>query len=290
MKIKYNIYSGAGNDFVMINNIDKKIPFEQQEQITQFICDKYFTYIDGVIFVELPESDAASLRMNYFNRDGSYGAMCGNGARCTVQFGKSNNLLSTDKFNLEAVEKIYRAEILRNEKVKIYFPFTENYRLHQEINLQLDEYRLSEVHWIYVGSEHIVVFIKNFSPEINSLEDIPVNTWGKIIRESDLFKPQGANVNFVKQISNDELQIRTYERGVERETLACGTGLISSAIISSLLGFVKPPVKVLVQSGEQLETDFSINGKMIENISLSGSAEFIDRGEIELAEMFFRNN
>jgi diaminopimelate epimerase len=106
--LKYEIFSGAGNDFVMINNIEHIIPFDRQSELTADICGKLFKDIDGVIFLEKPERSEASIRMNYFNRDGSYGAMCGNGARCITGFAYEHGFINEKTFNIEAVNRIYK--------------------------------------------------------------------------------------------------------------------------------------------------------------------------------------
>lgn len=273
MKIKFEIYSGAGNDFIMVNNCSVVVPFEQQAEWTENICKDY-PKIDGVIFADKPLSADAKIRMNYYNRDGSYGAMCGNGARCTAQFAIDHNIISHSAFNLEAVDKLYRADILGNNIVRIHFPDVTDYKLNQSI--QTDDISLQNIHWMQVGSEHIVVYIDEISnPETNSLDNISINEWGSYLRYHEQFQPKGGNVNFVQILSKNEIRIRTYERGVERETLACGTGIVSSAIISCLLGKTNPPVKVKVQSGEWLEVDLKINGDIIENVTLTGSARKI---------------
>jgi diaminopimelate epimerase len=278
--MKYSVYSGAGNDFVMINNWDNEVPFEKQSDFALKICKEQFPEIDGVIFADKPKEKESLIRMNYFNRDGSYGAMCGNGARCIVQFSIDEGLVNQSVFNLEAVGKTYKAKIKGNNIVKISFPPPSEIKL----NIVLEDKAL-KVNWVKVGSEHIVLFIKEEANKkvlnASSLDDVKVNELGKELRFSRQFQPKGANVNFADIISENEIRIRTYERGVERETLACGTGIISSAVVSSLLGKVNPPVKVLVQSGEWLTVDFkNINGK-ISNLSLEGSARKIGEGELE---------
>ena len=276
----YKIYSGAGNDFVMINNWDNTVPFEQQGDFTRKICDEQFPEIDGVIFVDKPLGKEASVRMNYFNRDGSYGAMCGNGARCIAQYSADENLVNENSFNLEAVDKTYRAGIKGNNIVKINFPPPFEIKL----NIVIEDKALN-INWIQVGSEHIVLFIKDDANKkilnVASLDDVKVNELGKELRFHKHFRPKGANVNFTDVLSENEIRIRTYERGVERETLACGTGIISSAIVSSLLGKVYPPVKVLVQSGERLMVDFVNDKGNISSLSLEGSARKIGEGEIK---------
>ncbi len=281
--MKFSIYSGAGNDFVMINNWDNHVLFDKQKDLTIKICEEKFKQIDGVIFLDKPLGTEASLRMSYYNRDGSYGAMCGNGARCIAQYALDECVIASDKFTLETVDKLYNAEVKGNNIVKIHFPPPDDYKLNIEITSVINKRSLN-LNWVRVGSEHIVLFISDKENKItlavNNLDEAKINEWGKELRFQKRFEPKGANVNFVDVISGSEIRIRTYERGVERETLACGTGIISSAIIANLLGKVSPPVKVLVQSGERLEVDFKNNNGKILGLSLEGSARKIDEGEL----------
>jgi diaminopimelate epimerase len=278
--MKYEIYSGAGNDFVMINNLNGTIAENNEAGYTVKICEERFKEIDGVIFADKPRKKDALIRMSYYNRDGSFGAMCGNGARCTAQYAIDNNIINIRSFMLEAVDKLYTAEIISQGIVKIGFPAVTDYKLSVHVELG-KELTISKLHWMNVGSEHIMVFIEDaVNPKISSLNRIDINRWGSMLRFHESFQPNGANVNFVKVTGANELRIRTYERGVERETLACGTGIISSAITAGLLGEVKPPVSVLVESGEKLTVGFYINGTVIDNVSLTGTAKKIGEGEI----------
>ena len=137
-----------------------------------------------------------------------------------------------------------------------------------------------------IGSDHLVILIKdkpNFSVfQSHSLDDINVNLTGSMLRYHPKFQPRGTNVNFVEILSSNELRVRTYERGVERETLACGTGIISSALITAMLNRTNPPIKVLSQSGEWLEVDFKIDKNEISNLSLQGSAKKIGEGGMDI--------
>lgn len=278
--MKYEIYSGAGNDFVIINNLNGTVPENKQAELTIKICENYFKEIDGVIFIDKPKSKDASVRMSYYNRDGSFGAMCGNGARCTAKYGMESGIIKEKTFMLEAVDKIYSAAIISENTVKIGFPPVNDYKLnlHIEIGKTLT---LLKLHWMNVGSEHIVVFINDImNPKYSSINDVKVNEWGSLLRFHDSFQPKGANVNFVQLEGENKLKLRTYERGVERETLACGTGIISSAITAGLLGYVKSPVNVEVQSGETLEVEYKINGSVIDDVTLEGSAKKIGEGEL----------
>lgn len=280
----YKIYSGAGNDFVMINNWNNIVPFEKQKEFTVKICNEKFKQIDGVIFLDKPQGKDASIRMNYYNRDGSYGAMCGNGARCIAQFAIDDEIVKLKAFSLEAVDKIYKAELKGNNIVKIHFPPPAGYILNIEVISKISESYLN-LHWVQVGSEHIVLFINDEENiealGIKNLDEAKIDEWGSELRFHAKFQPEGANVNFADSISDNEIRIRTYERGVERETLACGTGIISTAIISNLLGITSAPVKILVQSGEWLTVDFKNDNGKITELSLEGSAKKIDEGELD---------
>ncbi len=278
--MKYEIYSGAGNDFIMINNWENIVPLDGQSEFSAKICAEKFKDIDGVIFLDKPLLSGSQIRMNYYNRDGSYGAMCGNGARCTAQFALAEGIVKNDSFILEAVDKTYRADVAGKERIKIYFPDGIIYKtgLHTDTG---EDLKVAKINFINVGSEHIVLFINEIeTPAVNSLEEVDVQNWGSVLRYHNDFQPKGANVNFVQILGAGKIQIRTYERGVERETLACGTGIVSSAVISNIVRDVKPPVTVLVQSGEELKVDFEVAGNAVTGVTLEGSARKIGEGEI----------
>jgi diaminopimelate epimerase len=289
--MKYQIYSGAGNDFVIIDNRDRSVPFDRQEEFTKEICSKQFKEIDGVIFLENPQNKNASIRMNYYNRDGSYGAMCGNGARCTARFAHEKRILDGKEFNIEAVDKVYRAEMLDKNLVRISFPSPSEYKLNLHVKVHLGpqeqkdpQFSILKVHWMEVGSEHFVLFLDDeenrASLGINSLDEVKVNEWGRQLRHHIGFDPPGANVNFAQLMDGNKIKVRTYERGVERETLACGTGIISTAVISNLIYKINPPINILSQSGEYLTVNFRNADGQIMNLSLEGSAKRISEGEI----------
>lgn len=273
--IEFEIYSGAGNDFIMIDNLDGKIPFDNEKEFAVKICSERFKDIDGVIFVEKPKLVGSLIRMNYYNRDGSYGAMCGNGARCISQYAFDKGFIKDKVFNLEAVDRTYKAEILGSNIVRISFPTVSDYKLNLKIDAELGKgLKKLNVSWMQVGSEHIVLFPDENKEALgtHNLDEIKVNEWGSMLRHHEDFQPAGANVSFVELISDNKIRIRTYERGVERETLACGTGIISSAIVSCLLKNLKPPIEAHSQSGEWLAVDFEMGEVEVENITLQGSA------------------
>jgi len=283
----YEIYSGAGNTFVMINNLNWnfQIPLYKQDEFAREICRDYFKEVDGVIFADKPVTYGSNVRMNYYNRDGSFGAMCGNGSRCLAMYIYKNGIISGKEIILEAVDDLYKAEIINDKNVKITFPEPKEVRFNITIKAELNG-GLKElvVNYADVGSDHIVLFMDD---EVNkaalgscSVDEIDINYIGVTLRNHYEFLPRGVNVNFVQPLSENEIKIRTYERGVERETLACGTGIVSSGIVSALRGKVKTPVKVLVQSTEQLIVDFGFRDGRISDLSLTGSAIKISEGRI----------
>lgn len=285
-RLRYEIYSGAGNDFIIINNSEINLSDELQKRFTEKICMEKFTEIDGVIFVEKSRDDRELIKMKYYNRDGSYGAMCGNGARCTAMFVFLHKITSNKSFTIEALNRLYKAELKDEGNVKIFFPEPEEIKLDIDITVDFGGLKKLNVDYVNVGSDHVIVFLDDESNQDvlggKDLYKLDINFYGRIIRFNSEFEPRGCNVNFVIPTGRSDLRIRTYERGVERETLACGTGVISSAIASVFRNKVQLPVKTKVRSGEILEVDFIFSHSRIMELSLTGSAKKISEGMIEL--------
>ena len=217
-------YSGAGNTFVLLDacsSLDK-------EQIQQ-ICSSQ--EVDGLL--QLLPSAVADARMRIFNRDGSEAEMCGNGLRCAVF-----HLNLPHTCHIETLAGIHSGERLGPD-VSISLSQPHGLKLHLSENL----------HFLNTGVPHAILFT-------DDLEHLDVALIGKKIRESEIFAPAGTNVNFVK-LEEQGLSIRTYERGVEAETLACGTGAAASALIASKLYFLPSPISVRVRSGEDLKIYFN---------------------------------
>jgi diaminopimelate epimerase len=285
MTIKYELYSGAGNDFVMIDNITEGITLDKQKELTIKLCNENFPGIDGVIFADKPVMPGSSLRMNYYNRDGSFGAMCGNGARCISMFAHKHGMITERLFNIEAVNDIYSVEITDKDNVKIGFPGPKEVRSDLLIDTELNgEAKPLHVSFVNVGSDHIVLFIDE---EINKIalscrhmDELDVDSIGRALRFNKEFQPNGGNVNFAEILPGGKLRLRTYERGVERETLACGTGIVSTGIIAILKKGFTSPVNVQVQSGETLKVECRIEAGQIMDLSLTGSAKKIGEGEL----------
>lgn len=274
--MNYTKYSGAGNDFLILNNLDDKI-VDRSRMTTELVLRERHRF-DGVIYVE--ESDIADFKMNYFNRDGSGNALCGNGLRCTAQYISDNKMSDKNEMTLEGVGKIFSAKLSGNNMVSIGFPPPEKIKLKFKLKVQFIEWwQLINCSYIDIGSPHAVIFIDDIEkPVVKNINDVPVEEWGRNIRMHKDFAPEGVNAQFVQVLSKDksEIAMRSFERGVEAETLACGTGAISSAIVSFALRELKPPVIVHTKSGNVLTVDFSIIENKIRNLTLTGPAVRID--------------
>lgn len=276
--MEYKKYSGAGNTFLMVNNIDGGIT-NHREIVLDLTGIKGNEKFDGVIFVE--SSDIADFHMNYYNKDGTGNALCGNGLRCTARYIENNKLSEQKIITLEAVGRIYKSEILNDGQISISFPPPNYIKLNLNLKVNFSEWwQQLRMHYVDVGSPHIVLFIKDIrNPIIKHLYEVNINDWGRNIRMHKDLMPEGANVNFVelKSYERSELEIRSYERGVEGETLACGTGAVSTAIVAYSVYDIIPPVKILTKSGEYLTVDFKAEDGKISNLSLAGNAKEIKK-------------
>ena len=269
MKIAFHKMNGSGNDFILIDNRNLDISLSVEK--IAFLCHRQRGIgSDGLLLVENGKQEN-SFRFRYYNADGKEAEMCGNGARCfslyisKILFGKNTK----EKIILETLSGKCETEILENNQVKVKMPPITDIQTHLSIEGK-------RMHYLNTGVPHIVQFVDN-------LKKIEINKEGYYWRNHLQFQPQGANVNFVSLMGEEKIQIRTYERGVEKETLACGTGAIASALISHLIHQIKTPIKVKVQNGDNLLINLkkTSNDKWKE-IEITGPAEFNFSGKIEL--------
>ena len=267
-------YSGAGNKFIILENLEGNYT-DLSKTVTDLTSKVENAETDGVIFLE--KSEIADFKMNYFNKDGTGDALCGNGLRCTMKYISDNNYSEKNELKLEAVSKIYECKIIDENKISVIFPPPLKVKTNFKLKVHFQEWwELLNCSYVDCGSPHIVIFIDEIEkPKVNNLEEVNISEWGRNIRMHKDLMPEGANVNFVKVISNEksELEIRSFERGVEGETLACGTGAISSALIYFILRNPIKPISVLTRSGEYLFIDFEIENKKLVNVKLAGNAE-----------------
>ena len=268
-KIPFMKLSGAGNDFVIINNLNKIVDGKDSEFVNfvSKLCERRMSVgADGVLLVE-PAEDI-DFRMRYFNADGGEVETCGNGARCIAKFAYINGIVSTQmRFLTNA--GIYEAEIV-GDGVKVRMSDPTDIRINVPLRL---EGGVHKVGFANSGVPHVVFFA-------DDLEGTDVFDLGQQTRYHNDFKPAGTNANFIRIHSQEFIEIRTYERGVENETLACGTGSVASAIVSATLGKVKSPVSVKTASGVVLKIHFELKNDKAENVYLEGDARVIFAGKL----------
>jgi len=257
MKLAFKKYQGAGNDFIIIDNRKKEFNPNNSTLINK-LCDRRFGIgADGLILIG--ESREQDFEMKYFNSDGFEGSMCGNGGRCSADFAIKSGIAG-EKHTFKAIDGLHRA-IAQDGIIKLSMKDLK------------DPILVNGSYFINTESPHYVLFRKN-------INDIDVNSEGKIYRWAKEFAPGGTNVNFV-EVRKEGLYVRTFERGVEEETLSCGTGVTASAIASVLAGhFVTKTVNVKTKGGD-LSVSFDITGTSIHDIWLSGPATFVFDGEFE---------
>jgi len=265
--IEFTKASGAGNDFVLLNNMNGQV-IGDRTSLAKALCSRNSGIgADGLILLE--KSDRADFLMTYYNADGSYGGMCGNGGRCVARFAHILGLVAAE-MHFEALDHVYRAQV-NGETVRLHMKDPVNLKENLDFTVSLAKF---QGHSIDTGSPHLVLFV-------DEIIQIDVVTLGANLRRHEQFQPLGTNVNFVKVISSKSVEIRTYERGVEAETLACGTGSVASAIVSSLTKGTQPPVAVKVRSGEELIVDFRRTGKQFTEVVLEGSAHMVFSGSLQ---------
>ena len=269
--------SGTGNDFIIIDHRESFISETDQSEFVRIVCRRKFSVgADGLILIE--NSETADFRWQFYNADGSRAEMCGNGARCAARFAFEKNI-APEAMRFETTAGDIEAFILggTGESVKIRLTAPEDLRLNIPVSVGRVEQSL---HFINTGVPHTVVLV-------NDAGDVPVADWGREIRFHETFQPAGTNANFAQIVSNNTLMVRTYERGVEGETMACGTGAVATALVVALLEQAKPPVTVITSGGEELTIHFSFkeegNARQLDldaGIFLEGPAHFIYEGQL----------
>lgn len=270
MKIKFLKMSGAGNDFIAFDNRKGAIPEEKKSDLAKDLCRRGLSIgSDGILLIE-PSSHALFI-MRVFMPDGSEAETCGNGARCIALLARKLKIAPRN-MSFETRAGVYQAEV-RGDHVKL--SMTDPHDLRINILIQESDVPVSEVHFINTGVPHVVLFVKD-------LDHVDVATIGRRIRRLPEFQPAGTNVNFVELRDKNHMRIRTYERGVEDETLACGTGCIASAMVAAHFGHVKSPVHLKTKSGIVNTVHFTPGQGLPTNIKLEGEARIVFEGRIEI--------
>jgi diaminopimelate epimerase len=259
MQLVFYKYQGTGNDFIIIDNRNKHFD-SKNEQFVSFLCNRRFGVgADGLMLLEDHPEHAFTMR--YYNSDGKEASMCGNGGRCISAFAVHQGVVNPEKpFFFMAVDGLHEA-IYSDQTIALKMGSTSKITI-QETYTFLD-----------TGSPHCIQFVEN-------CDSVDVQKEGSQIRYSDTFKPAGTNANFVQQITDTKIRVRTYERGVENETLSCGTGAVASAIATAIHQGKGNEFDVQVQGGH-LKVKFEMDKDDHPcNIWLSGPATFVFKGSI----------
>jgi len=269
----------GGNDFIVVDNRNQML--EDPVSFASGLCKRsYSVGADGLLLLEKGES-SGRLKMRIFNPDGSEAEMCGNGARCIAAFVNREGI-SGKKASFETIAGLVESEVVSSAfcmqtageagqvsyevRLKMYEPSGQ--RLSFKLPVDGDDYTVS---FINTGVPHTVVLVED-------IEAVDVKLLGGKIRYNESFEPEGTNVNFVQLIDREKIRLRTYERGVEAETLSCGTGAIASAVVGYLLGKVDSPVSVLTTGGGILKIFFEAGDAGVKNVYLQGDAVFVYEG------------
>ena len=272
MEINFTKMNGAGNDFVVINNFDGTLNVDLPA-LTQAVCARGFGIgADGTLFLQKsPAKLDADFEMYYLNSDGSEGGMCGNGGRCIARFAVLNGICKP-QMQFIAHDHKYSAEVFDAEKVRLHFPVPEEIVPSKKV--PVDE-ELLDVTYVHPNTDHTILTSGTGFEKVDSADLI---TLARKIRYNFGIFPRGTNVNIIQQIGENKIRMRTYERGVENETLACGTGAVASAITAALRYEMKSPVEILTTSKETLMVSFDKKIRF-SNLVLEGSARIVFQGK-----------
>lgn len=269
--------SGSGNDFVVIDNRDRVLPPDDVSAFTRAVCrHRVSVGADGVVLIERSDEPGVDFRWRYINADGSDGEMCGNGAMCGARFAVLSGIappacvFRTESGLVRAWVDPDPSEPMVRIAVDDPGPLT------CAIELEAAGRSLT-LHALTVGVPHAVAVVPDVDAFAPGPELLPI---GRAVRHHPRFAPAGTNLNVIAVKDVHTVRMRTYERGVEDETLACGTGSIASAVVATALGLAEPPVDVITSSGRILEVDFQWVDGRARQITLGGEARVIVRGEI----------
>jgi diaminopimelate epimerase len=259
--------NGAGNDFVVLDNRFYHFSDEELSELAAQLCRRRVAIgADGLLALAVPTSEASQFRMRYFNADGSLGTMCGNGARCLVRFALDAGI-EGHPLRFDSDAGVVEAREEQDGRITIYL------RPPSAIDeVSLTSFPEAPVRLVNTGTEHAVIFV-------GSCLDAPVEVSGPAVRKDEALAPAGANVNFVEIAGTANLRVRTFEKGVEAETLACGTGAIAAAFVAWKEELVSSPRVDVQMPGGLLSVDLSDYRRAV---GLTGPAEAVYRGTVEV--------
>ena len=258
--------SGSGNDYILIDNRRGSVGADAGAELARRLCARGFSVgADGLILIE--RSREADFAWRFFNADGSEAAMCGNGGRCAARFAFLKGIAPA-RMRFMTGAGLISAEV-KGDRVKLQLPLPTGYR--ERVAAAVGGRRV-DPSFLVVGVPHAVV-------QAPSLGQVPVAEWGRSLRHDPAFGPAGTNVNFYRVEGPRRLSVRTYERGVEAETMACGTGSVATALVAAAAGLVKSPVTVTTSGGEELVVHFRRRGGEYGEVFLEGRADEVYEGK-----------
>jgi diaminopimelate epimerase len=260
--------SGAGNDFVVVDN--RALTIDLTPERIARLCDRHFGVgADGVLAVEPADHGTADFRMRYYNADGGEAEMCGNGARCFARFVQNFRRASEERVRFLTPAGLIVGEYVDEVRVNLTDPSETS--LNQRADFGWGEI---EYHYMNTGVPHVVVYV----PDAEAVEIVAA---GRAIRTSPIF-PRGTNVNFIQIVDETNLIVRTYERGVEDETLACGTGVTAVALVTNRVHGLALPLRIRVRGGDVLTVGAVSHGETFREVTLTGPAVEVFTGEIKI--------
>jgi len=265
----FSKYVGSGNDFVLFDNRNRKFPYFHPHLVKKLCHRQLGIGADGIILLEC--SAKADVRMRIFNPNGSEAEMCGNGVRCFVAWLQTLGF-TRPLYTIETMHRILSTK-WENSVVFVDMGAPQDIRWNRTIEF-LDQKLIA--HHLNTGVPHLVIFV-------DQVRSVDVELWGETIRNHPMWAPHGVNVNFVQVLSEQKIKIRTFERGVEAETLSCGTGATAGALATAYLENFSEPIIVETKSGEELTITFAREDQTFSKVGMTGSAYCVFNGELDLA-------
>ncbi len=271
--------NGSGNDFIVIDNRSGLIDEAALPAFARAVCRRRLGLgADGIVTIEEPAPGSdVDFRWRYINADGSEGEMCGNGAMCAARFA-ARQRIAPARCRFATPSGVVEAEVVDAERrPEVRLAMVDPSPIRPGLNLD-DAPNVTLFDYVRVGVPHVVAM----APDVDAFADAGrFAAWGRAIRQHPGLAPEGANVNLIHRVGPDTIRMRTYERGVEAETLACGTGAVASALVAVSRGLVEQPVTVITSSGRPLLVSWEGEGDVVRNVRLSGEARFVAMGVLD---------
>jgi len=266
MNIPFWKMHGAGNDFILVDDREKTFPTEDTAWLARIGARHTGIGCDGIALIQPPTE--GDFNMRFFNPDGNEAEMCGNAARCVAKLAHEIGAAPAE-MAINTVAGIVRAEMI-DDDVRLHMPPPKNWQLNQSLVINGEPLPYG---FVNSGVPHVVVTVED-------LDACDILAIGADIRYHNDFAPAGTNANFISVTGPQSLRIRTYERGVEAETLACGTGIVASALIAAKGGLVKGPVELTAAGNDTLTVDFTLTDDGANDVTLLGPATHVFQGEL----------